>query len=375
MNLFDVYPIIDVEPVKGEGCYMYDKDGNQYLDLYGGHAVISIGHSHPLYVQRITEQLRKIGFYSNYVVIPEQQQLAGMLGRVSGCGQYSLFLCNSGAEANENAIKLASFRNGRRKVLSFGKAFHGRTHGAAAVTDNPGICAPVNSRDHVVYVPLNDINAVKEAFDKGDICAVIIEGIQGLAGINCPDTEFLKALRTVCDQYDTELILDEVQSGYGRTGKFFAFQYADIRPDIITTAKGMGNGFPVAGVLIHPKYEARHGMLGTTFGGGYLACAASIAVLEVMEQEALIGNALKTGNYLIEQLKTIPQIKEVRGRGLMIGMEFVYPIAPLRNRLIQEHRIFTGASSDKNVLRLLPPLTLNQEQADIFVNCLKKLFL
>ena len=372
MNLFDVYPIIDIEPVKGEGCYVLDKEGNQYLDLYGGHAVISIGHSHPLYIKRITEQLQEIAFYSNSVVIPQQQQLADMLGSISGCDDYTLFLCNSGAEANENAIKLASFRNGRKKVLSFGKAFHGRTHGALAVTDNAGICAPVNSRDHVVYVPLNDINAVEAALAKGDICAVIIEGIQGLAGINCPDAEFLQALRAVCDRYDTDLILDEVQSGYGRTGKFFAFQYAGIRPDVITTAKGMGNGFPVAGVLIHPRYEAKYGMLGTTFGGGYLACAASIAVLEVMEQEALIENALKTGNYLIEKLKAIPQIKEVRGRGLMIGMEFDEPIAPLRNQLIREHRIFTGASSDKHVLRILPPLTLKPEQADVFVAALKK---
>ena len=372
MNLFDVYPIIDIEPVRGEGCYVYDRNGNQYLDLYGGHAVISIGHSHPHYVRQITEQLQKIAFYSNSVVIPQQQQLADILGSISGCDDYRLFLCNSGTEANENAIKLASFRNGRKKVLSFGKAFHGRTHGAAVVTDNPSICAPVNNRDHVVYVPLNDIDAVTAALAKGDVCAVIIEGIQGLAGINCPDTDFLKALRVVCDQYDTELILDEIQSGYGRTGRFFAFQYAGIRPDIITTAKGMGNGFPVAGVLIHPKYEARYGMLGTTFGGGYMACVASVAVLEVMAQEALIENALKTGNYLMEQLKTIPQIKEVRGRGLMIGMEFSEPIATLRNKLIHEHRIFTGASSDKNVLRLLPPLTLKPEQADVFVGCLKK---
>ncbi len=372
MNLFDVYSIIDIEPVKGEGCYVYDKNGNQYLDLYGGHAVISIGHSHPVYIRRITEQLQKIAFYSNSVVIPQQQQLADMLGRASGYDDYSLFLCNSGAEANENAIKLASFRNGRKKVLSFGKAFHGRTHGALAVTDNPSICAPVNSREHVVYVPLNDINAVTTALAKGDICAVIIEGIQGLAGINCPDVEFLKVLRTACDQYDTDLILDEVQSGYGRTGKFFAHQYADIRPDIITTAKGMGNGFPVAGVLISPRYEAKYNILGTTFGGGYLACAASIAVLEVMEQEALTENALKTGNYLIEQLKGIPQIKEVRGRGLMLGMEFAEPIAPLRNKLIHEYRIFTGASSDKHVLRILPPLTLKPEQADVFVASLKK---
>ena len=372
MNLFDVYSIIDIEPVRGEGCYVYDKNGCQYLDLYGGHAVISIGHSHPVYIRRITEQLLKIAFYSNSVIIPQQQQLANMLGHASECDDYRLFLCNSGAEANENAIKLASFHNGRRKVLSFGKAFHGRTHGTLAVTDNLGICAPVNNREHVVYVPLNDIEAVEAALSKGDVCAVIIEGIQGLAGINCPDVEFLQALRSVCDKYETELILDEVQSGYGRTGNFFAFQYANIRPDIITTAKGMGNGFPVAGVLIHPKYEAKYGMLGTTFGGGYLACAASIAVLEVMQQERLVENALKTGDHLIEQLKNIPQIKEVRGRGLMIGMEFSEPIAPLRNQLIREHRIFTGASSNKHVMRLLPPLTLTSEQADVFVSCLKK---
>jgi len=372
VNLFDVYPIIGIEPVRGEGCYIYDSNGAQYLDLYGGHAVISIGHSHPLYIRRITEQLQEIAFYSNSVVIPQQQQLADILGRVSGCDDYRLFLCNSGAEANENAIKLASFRNGRRKVLSFNKAFHGRTHGAAAATDNPAICAPVNNRDHVEFLQLNYVESVTAVLAKGDICAVIIEGIQGLAGINLPDVEFLKALRSSCDQYGTELILDEIQSGYGRTGKFFAFQYADIRPDIITTAKGMGNGFPVAGVLIHPKYEAKYGMLGTTFGGGYLACAASIAVLEVMEQEALIENALKTGNYLMERLKTIQQIKEVRGRGLMIGLEFAEPIAPLRNKLILEHRIFTGNSIDKCVLRLLPPLTLKPEQVDMFVDCLTK---
>ncbi len=372
MNLFDVYSIIDVEPVRGEGCYVYDKNGNQYLDLYGGHAVISIGHSHPTYIRYVTEQLQKIAFYSNSVVIPQQKQLAEMLGDISGYDDYNLFLCNSGAEANENAIKLASFRNGRKKIVSFGAAFHGRTHGTLAITDNLNISAPINNRDHVIYVPLNDIEAVEAALSKGDVCAVIIEGIQGLAGINCPDIEFLKALRIVCDRYKTELILDEIQSGYGRTGKFFAHQYADIHPDIITTAKGMGNGFPVAGVLIHPKFEAKSGMLGTTFGGGYLACAASIAVLDVMKQEDLTGNALRTGDYLIEQLKGISQIKEVRGRGLMLGMEFGYSVAPLRNKLINEYKIFTGASSNKNVLRILPPLTLSKEQADIFVKSLKE---
>lgn len=375
MNLFDVYPIIDIEPVRGQGCYVYDKEGNEYLDLYGGHAVISIGHTHPVYVRRISEQLQKIAFYSNSVIIPQQKELADLLGRISGYDDYRLFLCNSGAEANENAIKLASFRNGRTKIISFGAAFHGRTHGTLAVTDNLNICAPVNTRDHVVYLPLNDIRAVEEALGKGDICAVIIEGIQGLAGINCPDIGFLQALRTLCDRYDTDLILDEIQSGYGRSGKFFAHQYADIRPDIITTAKGMGNGFPVAGVLIAPKYEARYGLLGTTFGGSHLACAASIAVLEVMEQEKLVDNALETGNYLMEQLKTMPQIKEVRGRGLMIGMEFDEPVAPLRSKLIREYRIFTGASSNKNVLRILPALSLTKKQADVFLESLKQLMI
>jgi acetylornithine aminotransferase len=371
MNLFDVYLTIDIEPVSGNGCYVYDKAGKEYLDLYGGHAVIAIGHTHPVYVRRISEQLQQIAFYSNSVIISLQQELATLLGRVSGYSDYRLFLCNSGAEANENAIKLASFHNGRKKIVSFDSAFHGRTHGTLAVTDNRNICAPVNTRDHVAYVPLNDINAVETAISKRDVCAVIIEGIQGLAGINCPDIEFLKSLRKACDKYDTILILDEIQSGYGRTGKFFAHQYADIRPDLITTAKGMGNGFPVAGVLIHPKFEAKYGLLGTTFGGSHLACAASLAVLEVMEQEKLMDNALTTGNYLIEQLKNIPQIKEVRGRGLMIGMEFDKPIAPLRTTLIQEHRIFTGASSNKNVLRILPALTLKTEQADVFLTSLK----
>ncbi len=372
MNLFYVYSIITIEPVRGEGCYIYYKNGNQYLDLYGGHAVISIGHSHPVYVRRITEQLQKIAFYSNSVIIPQQAELAKLLGQISGYDDYNLFLCNSGAEANENAIKLASFRNGRKKIISFGAAFHGRTHGTLAITDNPSISAPINSRDHVVYLPLNDIQAVKKALAQGDISSVIIEGIQGLAGIYCPDVEFLKQLREACDQYDTVLILDEVQSGYGRTGAFFAHQFAGIRPDIITTAKGMGNGFPVAGVLIHPKFEAKSGMLGTTFGGGYLACAASIAVLEVMEQEHLTENALKTGDYLIEQIKNIPQVKEIRGRGLMLGLEFSESVAPLRTKLINEYRIFTGASSNKNVLRILPPLTLKPEHADVFIDSLKK---
>ncbi|MDR2848261.1 MAG: aminotransferase class III-fold pyridoxal phosphate-dependent enzyme [Bacteroidales bacterium] len=372
MDLFKVYSIMNIEPVSGKGCYVYDKAGNEYLDLYGGHAVISIGHSHPHYIRRITEQLQKIGFYSNLVQIPQQQQLAQLLGQSSGYEDYRLFLCNSGGEANENALKLASFHNGRRKILSFGKAFHGRTHGAVVVTDNPNICAPINNGDHVVFVGLNDIEAVQSVLEKGDVSAVIIEGIQGLAGIYCPDDAFLQALRTICDQTGTVLIIDEVQSGYGRSGKFFAHQYAGVRPDIITTAKGMGNGFPVASVLISPKFEARSGMLGTTFGGNHLACAASIAVLEVMEQEKLIENTLEIGNYLMQQLKTIPQIKEVRGRGLMIGLDFGAPVAPLRTKLLEKHKIFTGAASDKNVLRLLPALCLKKEHADIFLNRLKE---
>ncbi|MDR1865945.1 MAG: aminotransferase class III-fold pyridoxal phosphate-dependent enzyme [Bacteroidales bacterium] len=371
MDLFDVYPLINIEPVRGKGCYVYDRDGNEYLDLYGGHAVISIGHSHPAYIRRIGEQLQQLAFYSNSVIISLQKELASLLGRLSGYEDYRLFLCNSGAEANENAIKLASFHNGRKRIVSFGAAFHGRMHGTLAVTDNPNICAPVNTRDHVTYVPLNDIAAVENVLRQGDVCAVIVEGIQGVAGIRCPDVAFLQALRTACDRYGAVLILDEIQSGYGRTGKFFAHQYAGIRPDLITTAKGMGNGFPVAGLLIHPKFEARHGMLGTTFGGNHLACAASLAVLEVMEEERLTENALNTGNYLMEQLKGMPQIKEVRGRGLMIGINFGEPVAPVRTRLIQEHRIFTGASSDKHVLRLLPALTLKKEHADVFLKSLK----
>jgi acetylornithine aminotransferase len=367
MDLFEVYSIMDIEPVSGQGCYVYDKAGNEYLDLYGGHAVISIGHSHPTYIRRITEQLQRLGFYSNSVQIPLQQELAQRLGQLSGYDDYHLFLCNSGAEANENAIKLASFHNGRRKILSFARSFHGRTHSAVVVTDNPNICAPVNNRDHVVFADLNDIKAVQSILEKGDISSVIVEGIQGLAGIYCPDAEFLQALRNICTQTGTVLILDEVQSGYGRSGKFFAHQYAGIRPDIITTAKGMGNGFPVAGVLIHPQFKARTGLLGTTFGGNHLACAASLAVLEVMEQEKLIDNALATGNYLMEQLRLIPQIKEVRGRGLMIGLDFGEPVAPLRSKLIREHRIFTGAASDKNVIRLLPALSLTKQQADVFL--------
>jgi acetylornithine/N-succinyldiaminopimelate aminotransferase len=377
MNLFDVYPIINIEPVKGEGCFVFDKKGTKYLDLYGGHAVISIGHSNPYYVKKISDQLQKLGFYSNSVIISLQHELAEKLGRISGYTDYSLFLCNSGAEANENAIKLASFHTGKARALSFTGAFHGRTAGTLAVTDNPSISAPINSRGHVTFVPLNDIEAVENELKKKDICAVIIEGIQGVAGINAPTDEFLKQLSFLCTKYETLLIIDEVQSGYGRTGKFFAHQYAGITPDIITVAKGMGNGFPIAGVLIHPKFRSKHGMLGTTFGGNHLACAAAIAVLDVIDQDHLIKNAYDIGNYFIQRLSTIDGIEKVKGRGLMLGIEFPFAVSELRNLLITEEKVFTGSSTAKNVLRLLPPLNIQKVEVDMFVGklqtCLNKL--
>ncbi|MDD4032711.1 MAG: aminotransferase class III-fold pyridoxal phosphate-dependent enzyme [Bacteroidales bacterium] len=370
MELFDVYALFDVEPVKREGCYVYDDQGNKYLDLYGGHAVISIGHSHPLYVQKLTDQLSRLGFYSNSVKNSLQKELAYRLGLISGYEDYSLFVCNSGAEANENALKLASFHTGKGRVIAFRKAFHGRTHGAVTVTDNPKIVAPVNHHDHVTFIPLNDAEALDEALQNGDVCAVIIEGIQGVAGINCPDADFLVTAKTLCEKYGALLILDEVQSGYGRSGKFFAHQYAGIRPDIITVAKGMGNGFPIAGVLISPQIKPSKGMLGTTFGGNHLACAAGLAVLEVMEKEHLIENALATGNYLKEKLSGFKEIKQVKGMGLMLGLEFNFPIAPLRSLLVQQYKVFTGSSGNENVMRLLPPLSLTIEQADQFMAAL-----
>lgn len=371
MNLFDVYPIINIEPVKGEGCFVFDDKGTKYLDLYGGHAVISIGHSNPYYVKKITDQLQKLGFYSNSVIITMQQELAEKLGQVSGYPGYNLFLCNSGAEANENAIKLASFSNGRNRLISFKNAFHGRTAGAVAVTDNPSILAPVNPNSHVTFVPLNDIAAVEKELMKKDACAVIIEGIQGVAGINCPTDEFLQQLSLLCKKYDTPLILDEIQSGYGRTGKFFAHQYAGIKPDMITVAKGMGNGFPIAGVLINPKFKAKHGMLGTTFGGNHLACAAAIAVLDVIAQDHLVENALEVGNYWIEKLSTMEGVISVKGRGLMLGIEFPFAVGELRTMLIMEEHVFTGSSTAKNILRLLPPLNLDKTEADMFVSRLQ----
>ena len=370
MKLFDVYPLNQIEPVKAEGCYIWDKDGKKYLDLYGGHAVISIGHTHPHYVSLLKNQLDKIGFYSNSVLVPMQNQLAEKLGRLSGYEDYNLFLCNSGAEANENALKVASFFNKKKKIISFKKSFHGRTSAAVAITDNPKIVAPVNAGHEVVFLELNDIDSVEKELMKGDVCALIIEGIQGIGGINIPSDEFLKGLELLCLKHDVILILDEVQSGYGRSGKFFAHQYADIKPDIISVAKGMGNGFPIGGILISPKFKAEYGMIGTTFGGNYLACAAGIAVLDVMEEECLIENADLTGSYLLEMLSLLPKIKEVRGKGLMIGLEFDFEVKELRNKLLFEHKIFTGFSGTK-IIRLLPPLSLKVAEADCFIDALK----
>ncbi len=371
MKLFDVYPLFDIEIVKGEGCYTYDAEGNKYLDLYGGHAVISVGHSHPHYLNALQEQASKLVFYSNSVINSLQQKLADKLGKISGYDDYQLFLINSGAEANENALKLASFHTGKTRVIAFGKAFHGRTSLAVEVTDNPKIIAPINANNHVTFLPLNDVDAVKAELEKGDVCAVIVEGIQGVGGIRIPSAEFLHGVRQLCDDYGAVMILDEIQSGYGRSGKFFAHQHSGVRPDIITIAKGIANGFPMGGVLISPKFVPVYGQLGTTFGGNHLACAAAIAVLEIFENENLVENARKVGEYLMAELKKIPQIKEVRGEGLMIGMEFDYPVKELRSRLIHEQRVFTGASGT-NVVRLLPPLVLTMEQAADFISRLKK---
>ncbi len=371
MKLFDVYPLFDVNIVRGKGCHVWDEKGQEYLDLYGGHAVISIGHSHPHYVEAISRQAATLGFYSNSVINRLQQEVADRLGAISGYDDYQLFLINSGAEANENALKLASFYNGRTRVISFAKAFHGRTSLAVEVTDNPKIIAPVNENGHVTYLPLNDVEALKNELEKGDVCAVIIEGIQGVGGIRMPSTEFMKAIREECDKHDTVFVADEIQSGYGRSGKFFAHQYHDVRPDIITVAKGIGNGFPMGGVLISPKFKPVYGQLGTTFGGNHLACAAAIAVLDVMKEENLVSNAAKVGGYLMEELKRFKNIKEVRGQGLMIGMEFEEPVKELRTRLLFERKVFTGVSGT-NVIRLLPPLCLSIEEADDFLDRLHK---
>ena len=372
MNLFDVYPLWDIEPVRGVDTTLWDKNGEVYTDLYGGHAVISVGHSHPHYVKMISEQLSKLGFYSNAVQNSLQRDLAARLGKVCGYDDYALFLCNSGAEANENALKVASFHTGKAKVLAFRKAFHGRTSGAVAATDNPKIQAPFNSTSNIVFAPLNDLEAVDTELSRGGFAAVIIEGIQGVAGIYEPTVEFINGLRTLCDKYGCLLILDEIQSGYGRTGKFFAHQHYGVCADIITTAKGMGNGFPIGGVLISPSIKASYGMLGTTFGGNHLACTAALAVIDIIENEHLVENAAKMGEYFHQALSQDKAVKEYRGKGLMIGLELNDEYVGLRNRLLFERHFFTGAAGAQ-VIRLLPSLTVSQETAESFVNVWREL--
>ncbi len=373
MKLFDVYPLFDATPVRGEGPFVYDENGTEYLDFYGGHAVISIGHSHPLYVRKIQDQATKIGFYSNSVQNPLQGELAQKLGEQSGYENYSLFLCNSGAEAVENALKLASFHNERSKIVALQNEFHGRTSAAVAVTDNPKIQAPINRGHDVAFLPWNNADILEEHLKKQDVSSVIVEGLQGIGGIHQLDREYLQALQRLCDENGTLLIIDEIQSGYGRTGKFFAHQHHSLQPDLITTAKGMGNGFPIAGVLISPEFEASHGLLGSTFGGNHLACAAGIAVLEVMERERLIENAVTLGDYLMNELLALKgeNLLDVRGTGLMIGVELNDPVADFRKNLLFEHKVFTGSSSDKHTLRLLPPLVISRDEADLFLTRFK----
>ena len=377
MKLYDVYPLFNVNIVKGQGCKVWDEQGQEYLDLYGGHAVISIGHSHPHYVKMLSQQLNTLGFYSNSVINTLQQQLAERMGKLCGYDDYQLFLINSGAEANENALKLASFTNGRTRVLAAEKAFHGRTSLAVEATHNPKIIAPINANGHVTYLPLNDLSAWKTELAKGDVCAVILECIQGVGGIRMVDKAFAQGLSALCKQYGAVLICDEIQCGYGRSGKFFAHQWLDIRPDMITCAKGIANGFPMGAVLISPDFAPVYGQLGTTFGGNHLACAAALAVLDVMEQEELVENARQVGEYLMERLKELqqeqPHIVDVRGRGLMIGVELDIPYKEVRNRLLFQEHCFTGCSGT-NVIRLLPPLSVSKEQADAFVEKLKRCF-
>ena len=376
MNLFDVYPLFDIAIDRGKGCKVWDETGQEYLDLYGGHAVISIGHCHPHYIDMMTRQLNKLGFYSNSVINPLQQQLAQRLGKACGYEDYSLFLVNSGAEANENAMKLASFYNGRTRILSLEKAFHGRTSLAVEVTNNPKIIAPINDNGHVTYLPLNDLNAWRTEIEKGDVCACIIECIQGVGGIRMVNKEFMQGLRQLCDETNTILICDEIQCGYGRSGKFFAHQHLDVKPDLITVAKGIGNGFPMSGLLISPKFKAVYGQFGTTFGGNHLACTAALAVLDVMENEQLVENARIVGEYLIERLKEeqLPHVVDIRGVGLMIGVELDMPYKEIRTRLVKEQHCFTGCSGT-NVIRLLPPLCLTKADADDFIQRFKNVLL
>lgn len=368
MKLYDVYPLFDIAIEKGKGCKVWDSEGQEYLDLYGGHAVISIGHCHPHYVEMMTRQLNTLGFYSNSVQNPLQQQLAERLGKASGYEDYRLFLVNSGAEANENAMKLASFYNGRTRILSAEKAFHGRTSLAVEVTNNPKIIAPINANGHVTYLPLNDLDAWKAEIEKDDVCACIIECIQGVGGIRMVEADFLQGLRQLCDEHNTVLICDEIQCGYGRSGKFFAHQHLGVRPDLITVAKGIGNGFPMSGLIIAPKFEAVYGQLGTTFGGNHLACTAALAVLDVIESEHLVENAASVGEYLIDRLKAanLPHVVDVRGRGLMVGIELDVPYKEIRTRLVKELHCFTGCSGT-NVIRLLPPLCITRADVDDFI--------
>ena len=371
MKLFNVYSLYNVNPVRADGCYVFDNKKIKYLDLYGGHGVISIGHSNPYYVASLKSQLDKIGFYSNSIQNPLQVELAEKLGKISGCDDYNLFLCNSGAEANENALKTASFNTGKKRVIAFNNSFHGRTSAAVAVTDNSKINAPINNQHIVTFLPLNRIDLITNELEKGDVCAIIIEGIQGVGGLDEGTTDFFQNVERVCKEKNVILILDEIQSGYGRSGKFFSFQYHGIKPDIITIAKGMGNGFPIGGVLLSNKIEAKIGMLGTTFGGNHLACAAAISVLDVIDKENLIDNVNEVSRYLLERVKEIPKVIRIKGRGLMLGLEFEFEVAEIRKKLIFTKHIFTGGAANKNLLRILPPLNLTKLQIDEFVKALK----
>jgi acetylornithine aminotransferase len=370
MPLFNVYPLYDVTPVRAKGVYVYDENENEYLDLYGGHAVISIGHAHPKYVEAITHQVASLGFYSNAIQNPLQKQLADKIEKLSGCNGYALFLCNSGAEANENALKLASFQTEKSRVIAFKNGFHGRTSAAVAATDNPNVVAPINAQQKVTFLELNDIDAVKVELEKGDVCAVIVEFIQGVGGLDQATASFFEQLDILCKANHTLFIADEVQSGYGRSGKFFAFQHYNVTPDIISIAKGMGNGFPIGGILIHPDIKAKFGMLGTTFGGNHLACAAGLSVLNVIEEQNLIDHTNKMSEYFIQIAKTIPQIKNIKGKGLMLGLEFDFEVGDLRKKLIYDYQIFTGGAMNKKLLRILPPLTVKKDHINQFFEAL-----
>ncbi|WP_185857079.1 aspartate aminotransferase family protein [Blattabacterium cuenoti] len=371
MKLFDVYPTLNIELSKSKGAYIYDIQGNMYLDFYGGHAVISIGHSHPYYIKALTEQIHEISYYSNSIYISQKRKLADLLGNISGYEEYSLFLCNSGTESNENALKIASFHTGKKKVIAFKGSFHGRTSGSLSVTDNYKLISPFNAQHETIFINYQDFDSLEKKLKNQDICAIITEGIQGVSGIIDPGSDFFYKIESFCKKYNTVLIIDEVQSGYGRTGSFFSHQLYSIKPDLITVAKGMGNGFPIGGVLIHPKFQPYYGMLGTTFGGNHLACTAGITVLEIIQKENLIENAKRMGKILLQGLCLIPEINEIRGRGLMIGLEFDFPIQDLKNLLIYKEKVFVGTSSNPYVLRLLPPLNINENHIKLFLKKLK----